>query len=139
MRQISRPPIRMDCLRTRASNHKEGAVSNSRYQTSNPSLREISLPRMPVSPARRTAICSWMNAFFNYFMGNGICPVFLFGFSYGFLGKRAHGHCIILHPVTIILEQRVPAQIKHTENAFLYNALIHLGNTKSAVFEDDRH
>jgi len=31
---------------------------NTRYQVSSPSLREMSLPNMPVKPARITAVCS---------------------------------------------------------------------------------
>lgn len=39
-------------------------VINKRYKTSTPSFNEINFPRMAVKPAKKTAICNWMNAFF---------------------------------------------------------------------------
>ena len=35
-----------------------------RYQTSKASFKVISRPSIPVNPARKTAICNWINAFF---------------------------------------------------------------------------
>src|SRR5882757_6590038 len=113
--------------RKKTSSHKERAVSNRRYQTSRPSLSVISLPKTPVSPARRTAICSWMNAFFK-----------LFTFSHNFLGKSMHGRRhFVLYTITVIFEQGLPAQIQYAEDAFLYNTLIHFGDAVFTVFKDD--
>ena len=39
-------------------------VMNKRYQTSRPSLSLINIPRIAVKPARKTAICNWISAFF---------------------------------------------------------------------------
>ena len=37
---------------------------SSRYHTKSPSFKVINLPNMAVNPARKTAICNCMNAFF---------------------------------------------------------------------------
>ena len=86
---------------------------------------------MPVSPASKTAICNWINAFFKVLFSpadgirlgfllswaDGGRPVFLLSwadggrlvfllrFRYGFLGKTTHRHNVILYPVAVILEQ----------------------------------
>ena len=39
-------------------------VMNKRYQTRSPSLSVINLPNMAVNPAKKTATCNWISAFF---------------------------------------------------------------------------
>ena len=39
-------------------------VSSSLYHTSSPSFSPMSLPRMAVKPAKKTAMCNCKNAFF---------------------------------------------------------------------------
>jgi hypothetical protein len=53
-----------DFLPRRLSNQRVTEVIRSRYQTSNPSFRLINLPKMLVNPARKTATCNWIKAFF---------------------------------------------------------------------------
>jgi len=44
--------------------HMVTAVIKSRYQTNKPSFRVINLPKTPVKPARKMAMCNCISAFF---------------------------------------------------------------------------
>src|SRR5258707_13481542 len=99
MRKISVRRMRKEGVRIRVSSHEARVVTRRRYHTSKPSLRVISLPNTPVSPARRTAICSWINAFFK-----------LFTFSHDFLGKRMQRGWFVLYTIAVIFEKELPAE-----------------------------
>ena len=50
------------CLLKKKYIHKIRAVSSIRHHTSQPSLSEISLPKIPVKPHRKTAVCKRIKA-----------------------------------------------------------------------------
>lgn len=60
----SRKPIFCNSFFRHNNNPNITSAASNLYHTINPSFNMISFPKMAVNPARKTATCNWMNAFF---------------------------------------------------------------------------